>query len=76
MGFNYDVEGIDNCEVRATSFLGSVRLNSVRRNSDYKLVDLDQPQRRDLLNVARWYFQDELAGAPRPGRTPRWSPSH
>ncbi|CEF48264.1 unnamed protein product [uncultured bacterium] len=61
MTFNHDLDGIGSCEVRATWFLGSVRLNSVRRNSDYNFVNLTDGQERDVKNMARWYFQDEIA---------------
>ena len=60
MTFNHEIHGIGNCEVVATWFAGSINLNSVRRNSDYNFVNLDAARRRDIANVARWYFQDEI----------------
>jgi hypothetical protein len=59
MTFNHDVDGIGNCEVRATWTMGRVVLNSIRRNSDYRFANLTDSQRRDVANVARWYFEDE-----------------
>jgi hypothetical protein len=58
--FNHDLDGIGSVEVKATYFAGSITLKSVRRNSDYAFVTLSPETRRDLTNVARWYFQDDL----------------
>jgi hypothetical protein len=59
--FNEDLDGIGNCEVTATVFLGRVTINSVRRNSDYAFETIDAATRRNLSRLAGWYAEDRAA---------------
>ena len=56
--FNYDA-AIGSVEITATRLpSGSIRFNSVRRNSDYRPATLTAAEQTDARNVAKWYIQD------------------
>jgi hypothetical protein len=54
----YDSADHGSVEVTATISAFGIGINSVRRNSDWRSVELSAREQRDVRNLVGWYAED------------------